>query len=184
MPNRRTICVFCASSDRVDRAYMYLAEEMGREAAARGHGLVYGGGKVGLMGVMADAALAEGGEVIGVIPEALRDLELAHEGASEMIVTRDMHERKATMARRSDAFIALPGGFGTFEEITEVMAHRQLELHTKPCVILNAVGYYDPLLEQFERAFSHGFASERYRSNYHVAGSVPEALDFIESFAV
>jgi len=119
-----------------------------------------------------------------VIPLALRTPELAHEGVTELVVTRDMHERKATMARRSDAFVALPGGFGTLEEITEIVAHRQLRIHRKPCVILNLDGYYDSLLAQFDRAFREGFAGEEHRENYRAARTVAETLDFIEGFPV
>lgn len=180
----KTICVYCSSSNHIPQSYIETARELGAEMARRGHSLVYGGGRVGLMGVLAEALLAAKGNVVGVIPVALRTPELAHEGVTELIVTRDMHERKATMARRSDAFVALPGGFGTFEEITEIVAHRQLRIHRKPCVILNLNGYFDSLLAQFERAFKEGFVGEEHRENYYAAATVAETLDFIEHFPV
>lgn len=130
---------------------------LGRLLADRRLGLVYGGGNVGLMGVVADAVMQSGGEVIGVIPQALVDRELAHGSVTELIVVRSMHERKARMASLSDAFIALPGGFGTFEEFCEIVTWAQLGMHRKPCALLNVEGYYDPLLTLFDRAVSEGF---------------------------
>ena len=181
---KKAICVFCASSSSVPEVYFEVARELGHAIARRGHSLVFGGGHIGLMGEVAEATLDAGGRVVGVIPEALRDRELALETVDELIVTADMHERKATMARRADAFLALPGGFGTFEEICEVIAHRQLGIHSKPCVVLNVNGYYDPLIRQFDRAFENDFVDETHRSNYHEASSVDDALDFIERFPV
>ena len=129
----------------------------------RNIGLVYGGGNVGLMGTIADAVRAGNGEVIGVIPDALVERELAHRGVSELLVVRSMHERKAKMAELSDAFIAMPGGFGTFEEFCEIITWAQLGLHRKPCGILNVEGYYDPLLLLFDRAVSEGFVHPENR---------------------
>ena len=178
----KAICVFCGSSSAVDGLYVQAARDLGTAMAERGHSLVFGGGKIGLMGEVAGAIMDGGGSVVGVIPEALKDLELALESVDELIVTDGMHERKATMARRADAFVALPGGFGTLEEITEIIAHRQLKIHPKPCVILNLDGYYDPLIAQFERGFDEGFIKEIYRNMYQVTRSVSETLDFIENF--
>jgi len=132
------------------------------------------------MGEMARASLARGGRVVGVIPKMLVERKLALRTATELIVTADMHERKATMARRADAFIALPGGFGTFEEIAEAIAFRQLDLHAKPCVLVNTNDYYAPLIEQFERAFRLHFAREAHRRTYAVARSALEALELVE----
>jgi len=136
---------------------------MGRALAARGCGLVYGGGNVGLMGCVADASLAAGGEVIGVIPEALGEKELAPRGVTELRVVRSMHERKAAMAELADGFIALPGGFGTFEEFCEILTWAQLGIHRKPAGILNVSGYYDPLLAMFDRAVSARLLSSSNR---------------------
>jgi len=148
---------------------------MGEALARRGLGLVYGGGRVGLMGVVADAALAAGGEVIGVIPRALSGPELAHAGLSDLRVVGSMHERKALMAELSDAFIALPGGYGTFEEFCEVLTWTQLGLHRKPCGILNVEGYYDPLLALFDHAAAEQFVKPIHR-RLVVSESQPEAL--------
>jgi hypothetical protein len=137
---------------------------MGRILAQRGIGLVYGGGNVGLMGITADAVMQGGGKVTGVIPEALVERELAHNDVTELIVVRSMHERKAKMAELSDAFIAMPGGYGTFEEFCEIITWAQLGLHRKPCGILNILGYYDPLLVLFDQAVAEGFLKPANRS--------------------
>ncbi|HEY1380665.1 MAG TPA: TIGR00730 family Rossman fold protein [Gemmataceae bacterium] len=153
----RSVCAFCGSSVGADPAYRRAAADLGREVARRGLRLVYGGGNVGLMGVVADAALAGGGEVVGVIPRALAAREVAHRGLSELVVVGTMHDRKARMADRADAFLALPGGYGTFEEFCEVLTWTQLGVHAKPCGVLNVSGYYDPLLALFDRAVADRF---------------------------
>jgi uncharacterized protein (TIGR00730 family) len=160
----KRICVFCGSSGGARAAYADAARATGRVLAQRGIGLVYGGGCVGLMGEVADAVLAAGGEVIGVIPEALAAREVAHRGLTELRVVRSMHERKAMMAELSDAFIALPGGFGTFEEFCEVITWSQLGLHRKPCGLLNVEGYYSPLLALFDQAVGEGFVRPAHRA--------------------
>jgi uncharacterized protein (TIGR00730 family) len=143
--------------------YREAALEVGRELARRGIGLVYGGASVGLMGALADAALEAGGEVIGVIPRALVEKEISHRGLSELCVVESMHERKALMAERADAFLALPGGFGTLEEIFEALAWRQLRIHRKPCGLLNVAGYYDGLLAMLDHAVAEGFLRSENR---------------------
>jgi len=163
MPQRR-ICVFCGSSAGENPAYAAVARELGRTLADRGIGVVFGGGKVGLMGVLADAALAAGGEVIGVIPDALVAREIAHTGLTKLHVVRSMHERKTLMADLASAFIALPGGYGTFEEFFEAVTWTQLGIHHKPCGLLNIDGYYDPLLALIEHAVSDGFIREENRA--------------------
>ncbi len=160
----RAVCVFCGSSLGADPAYRQAAAALGQEVARRGLRLVYGGGNVGLMGVVADAALAAGGAVVGVIPRALEAREVAHRGLTELIVVGTMHDRKARMAELADAFVALPGGFGTFEEFCEVLTWTQLGVHAKPCGLLNVNGYYDPLLALFDRA-----AAERFLRPVHRA---------------
>jgi uncharacterized protein (TIGR00730 family) len=137
--------------------YADKARAMGKALLGKGIGLVYGGGRRGLMGVLADSVLEGGGEVIGVIPEAMAAKEVAHHGVTELRAVHSMHERKAMMADLSDAFIAMPGGFGTFEEFCEIITWAQLGLHRKPCGVLNVEGYYDPLLELFDRAVADGF---------------------------
>jgi uncharacterized protein (TIGR00730 family) len=158
------VCVFCGSSKGLRPAYKEAARKMGEALAQRGIGLVYGGGNVGLMGVVADAALTAGGEVIGVIPEVLVAKEIAHTSLTELRVVHSMHERKALMAELSDAFIALPGGVGTLEEFCEVLTWAQLGLHQKPCGLLNIEGYYDCLTAFFDRAVAEEFIRPQHRS--------------------
>lgn len=180
MARKKSICVFCGSANGARHAYPAAAKELGRSIAQGGHGLVFGGATVGTMGVVADAALAEGGEVIGVIPDVIMDREIGHRGLTELHVVRTMHERKALMASRSDAFVALPGGFGTLDEFIEIVTWAQLRIHTKPCVLLNVDGYYDPLLRFFDSAVDEGFIKPENRGLVQVASSVAEALDIIE----
>src|SRR5215831_14246232 len=148
----KRICVFCASSSGSRPEYRLCAEELGAELAQRKIGLVYGGGNVGLMGALADSVLKAGGEAIGVIPEHLMAREIGHKGLTKLHVVHSMHERKALMADLSDAFVALPGGFGTLEEFCEVLTWSQLGLHVKPCGIVNVLDYYSPLLSMFDHA--------------------------------
>ncbi len=159
----KRVCVFCGSSDGGSPAYRVEAARLGALMAARRIGLVYGGGNVGLMAAIADAALAARGEVIGVIPEHLVDKELAHRGVTELRIVHSMHERKRVMADLSDAFIALPGGYGTLEEFSEVLTWSQLGLHAKPCSLLNVAGYYDALLRLFDQAVVEGFVRRESR---------------------
>ena len=181
MPIRR-ICVFCGSSVGSRPVYVEAARDLGRALAGRDLGIVFGGGKVGLMGVLADAALAAGGEAIGVIPEALVAREIAHNGLTELRVVRSMHERKTLMADLADAFIALPGGFGTFEEFFEAVTWTQLGIHSKPCGLLNVDGYYNALLVLLDRAVSDGFIREANRSLVLDAPDVPTLLEKLGTF--
>ena len=158
------ICVFCGSSPGGDPAYFDAAQEMGREIAARNLTLVYGGGHVGLMGAIADAVLSAGGSVIGVIPHALAVREIAHQRLTRLHVVGSMHERKAMMADLSDAFVALPGGFGTYEEFFEAVTWTQLGVHKKPCGLLNVAGFYDPLVQFLDNAVSEQFVRPQHRS--------------------
>jgi uncharacterized protein (TIGR00730 family) len=151
------VCVFCGSSPGAHAAHRDAARRLGHEIASRGIGLVYGGGRTGLMGIVADAALAAGGHVIGVIPHAMIARELAHEQLPDLRVVASMHDRKAMMAELSDAFIAAPGGFGTFEELCEAITWTQLGLHRKRCGLLNVDGFYDPFLQLMGRAVRDGF---------------------------
>jgi uncharacterized protein (TIGR00730 family) len=155
---------------------------MGQTLARRGIGLVYGGGCVGLMGVLADAVLAEGGEAIGVIPEALEAREVAHHGLTELRVVRSMHERKALMAELSDAFVAMPGGYGTFEEFCEVITWAQLGLHEKPCGLLNVENYYAPLLALFDGAVAEGFVRDVQRGIVREAKEPERMLELLERY--
>ena len=174
MPLRR-VCVFCGSSVGRRPEYRESAEALGHALAARGIELVFGGGRVGLMGVVADAVLARGGHAIGVIPEALVAREIAHQHLPDLRIVGSMHERKATMANLSDAFIALPGGFGTFEEFCEVVTWTQLGLQRKRCGLLNVLGFYDPLLALVDRAIADSFIKPANR-DLIVAATNPDAL--------
>lgn len=176
-----SICVFCASSDVVDACYFDAAAELGAEIARRNYSLVYGGTSVGLMRAVAHAVHAASGHVIGIIPEAIRDMGIAYETADELIVTRTMGERKAKMHERSQAFVVLPGGVGTLEEFFEVLTLRQLKYHDKPIVLLNVNGFFDPLLELFEHLYAGGFARAEH-SLYHVAATAAEALESVENY--
>jgi uncharacterized protein (TIGR00730 family) len=151
------ICVFCGAARGADPAYAARAVELGRAIVAAGHQLVFGGGRVGLMGVVADSVLAEGGSAVGVIPRQLVDRELAHDGLTELHVVASMHERKALMAELADAFVALPGGFGTLDELVEIITWRQLELHEKPIALLDAAGFWEPFAALVEHLRTTGF---------------------------
>jgi len=171
----RRVCVFCGSAVGGHPAFAEAARRLACALAARGTGIVYGGGSVGLMGVTADAGLAAGGEVIGVIPHGLLVREVAHRGLTEQRVDPTMHARKALMAELSDAFVALPGGFGTLEELFETLAWGQLGIHAKPVGLLNTGGYFDPLLAFVDNAITSGFVRAEYRA-FLLVGDDPEAL--------
>jgi uncharacterized protein (TIGR00730 family) len=160
----KRICVFCGSRSGVRPEYVEAARAMGRALLRRNIGLVYGGGCVGLMGVIADVVVEGNGEVIGVIPQFLAERELAHSGITELVTVHSMHERKAIMAQKADAFVALPGGYGTIEEFCETLTWAQLELHRKPCGILNFANYYDPLIALLDHAVVEGFLTPKNRS--------------------
>ena len=176
MPAER-VCVYAGSSAGARTDYAIAAEALVSGLVGRGIGIVYGGGKVGLMGVLADAGLALGGEVIGVIPRHLADREVAHPELSQLRIVGSMHERKALMVELSDAFIALPGGIGTLEELIEVLTWAQLGLHAKPCGLLNVRGYYDPLIAFLDGAVSEGFLSGVNRRLLSVAANAEDLID-------
>jgi uncharacterized protein (TIGR00730 family) len=176
----KSIAVFCASAAGASPVYNDTARDLGRRIAERKYGLVFGGASVGTMGALADAALAVGGQVVGVIPEGVIDLEIAHRGVTELHIVRTMHERKALMAERADAFIALPGGYGTLDEFIEIVTWAQLRIHSKPCVMVNVGGFYDPLLAFFDRAVDEGLIKAENRGLVQVAHDVSEALEIIE----
>ena len=171
----RRICVFCGSKIGSNTDFRYAAETLGREIVRRGLGLVYGGGSVGLMGVIADVVLESGGEVIGVIPEPLATKELMHPEVSQMIVVPNMHARKSRMAELSDLFIAMPGGYGTLEELFEVISWAQLGIHFKPIGLLNTAGYFDPLMGFIDHAITQDFIKSKYRELFVITDQ-PEAL--------
>ena len=179
----KRLCVFCGSASGHDPVYAAAAKDVGSLLARHGIEIVYGGGRVGLMGTLADAALGEGGRVIGVIPAALEKREVAHRGLSELHVVSSMHERKALMAKLSDGFVALPGGFGTLEELSEVLTWRQLDIYDKPSFVLNVRGYYDHLIGLLDHAVAEGFLSRANRELLSVGASVESVLAFAGAVA-
>lgn len=176
--------MFCGSSSGTHPGYEQAAKTVGELLCRRGIGLVYGGGKVGLMGAVADACLAAGGHVIGVIPQALVDKEIGHAGLTELRVVGSMHERKAVMADPSDAFVALPGGYGTWEEFCEVLTWSQLGIQRKACALLNVNGYYDPLMAMADRAVSEGFVRQEHRDLLLSDDDPERLLDRLSSYSV
>ncbi len=177
------ICVFCGSSDGARTVYLECAREMGRALAARGIGLVYGGGRVGLMGALADEVLAGGGQVTGVIPIGLQVREVAHDRLTELRIVDSMHERKALMAELSDAFISLPGGLGTIEETAEMATWAQLGIHRKPSGLLNVAGYFDGLLAFLDHAVQEGFLSPANKALFVESTTVDGILDAVAAYA-
>lgn len=176
----KLLCVYCSSSDRLESKYVAAAEALGREMVARGWGLVYGGGKTGLMGTVARTVKAGGGVVVGVIPEFMKARELAYDEADELVTVVTMRERKLMMETRADAFLALPGGFGTLEEIMEILTLRQLDLVKKPCVLFNQDGFYDDLLRLFQRMLADRFFKPSNLGLFRVATTVPDVFLQIE----
>jgi uncharacterized protein (TIGR00730 family) len=180
-PTKR-ICVFIGSRHGSQPEYADAARQLSRELVERNYGLVYGGGNVGLMKVIADTVLELGGHVTGVIPDSLVSKEVAHRGLSELRIVQSMHERKAMMAALSDGFIALPGGIGTMEEFFEVLSWAQLGIHCKPCGLLNTGGYYDRLVEFLDHAVEHDFLKPKHRSLLIMANEPPDILSRFEAF--
>jgi len=178
----KVICVYSSSSCTIDKAYFDAASELGREIASRNDIFLFGGGLTGLMGTCAKAVHQNCGKVIGVIPDALNLEGIVYDRCDELVVTKDMRERKAIMDSRSDAFIALPGGYGTLEEILEIITLKQLRYHNKPIVILNINNFYGNLLQQFETIIKQNFAKNECRDLYHVTESIPSALDYIDTY--
>jgi uncharacterized protein (TIGR00730 family) len=175
------VCVFCSSSGRIDRSYVELAAAVGTELARRGHTLVSGGGSVSCMGAVARAARAGGARTVGVIPRVLVDLEVSDHGADELVVTPDMRTRKGAMDARSDAFLTLPGGLGTLEELLEIWVSRTLAMHGKPVVVLDPGGLYDPLRAQVDLLVERGFVRPGARDAVHWVREIGAAFDLIEN---
>lgn len=179
---KKNICVYCSSSDALDEIYFKQARELGRLIAVKNYNLVYGGSNVGLMNEVACSVRNNGGHVIGVIPERIRDHGVADQLAHELLIAPDMKERKAWMRDRADAYVALPGGFGTLEEILEVITLKQLGVHQLPIAFVDVDGFYGPLLQQFEQFYEKGIAKPDYRSLYKVCDSSEKALDYISDY--
>ncbi|MCL3779099.1 TIGR00730 family Rossman fold protein [Prolixibacteraceae bacterium JC049] len=176
------ICVFCSSSNGIDDCYFDAANQLGKLIGERGHNLINGGSNVGLMEASALATKAANGKAYGIIPEAIHERGLGSKTSDELLVTPNMRERKYLLRKKSDAFIALPGGFGTLEEILEVITLKQLQYHSKAIVFINTNGFYNPLIEQFERSYHESFAKEVYRKLYFVTDSEEEAMEYIENY--
>ena len=175
------ICVYCGSAGRVDEAYRAAAGRLGALLAQNGIELVYGGGRIGLMGLVADAAIAAGGRVIGIIPAHLHDAEIGHHGVSELVVVESMHQRKQRMFEMSDGFIVLPGGLGTLDETFEIVTWRQLGLHDKPIVIVDVAGYWRKLLDAIDHIVASGFAQPRIYRLFEVVADVEAALEALRA---
>lgn len=178
----KTICIYSSSSCAIDQVYFETATILGQQIANRGDHLLFGGGLIGLMGATARAVHQSNGKVIGVIPKALNLTGIVYESCDELIVTADLRERKAIMDSRSNAFIALPGGYGTLEELLEIITLKQLGYHQKPIVILNVNGFYQKLLECFDQLIQQHFAKPECRKLYHVTDQAMEALDYIDTY--
>ena len=179
---KKNICVYCSSSNNLDEKYYRLAQELGHKIASKGYGLVYGGTIVGCMGQVANAVIHNGGEAIGVIPELIESKGLGHPELAKIIITKDMRERKATMEEHSNIFLANPGGFGTFEEIFEILVAKQLGYHKKAVIFLNLDDYYTPLFQMFENIYREKFAKEQSRELYYIADSIDEVFDYISTY--
>lgn len=180
MANRRTICVYCGASIGARAEYRVAAQDIGKAIARLGHRLVFGGGCVGLMGVVADAVLAGDGEAVGVIPQWLVDREVAHRGLTKLHVVETMHQRKQMMADMADAFVAIPGGYGTLDELCEVLGWAQLGLHSKPIVLLDVAGYWQAFLACLDRAVAEGFLRQGNRDFAMRAASVDETFMLLD----
>lgn len=178
----RNICVFCGSSSGENKVYKSAAKLFGKLLALNDITLVYGGGKVGLMGIMADAALENGGKCIGVIPQSIADLEIAHDNLTQLHIVDNMNDRKAMMAELSEGFVALPGGFGTLDELSEVLTYNQLRIYDKPIGLLNINGYFDHLLRFFDHAVEERFVREEHRNNIIISDNPTELLDSLKKY--
>ena len=176
------ICVFCSSSNALAEIYFEQARDLGKQIGDGGHTLVYGGANVGLMQAVAQSVKESGGLSLGIIPELIHNKSLSSGTDSEQIITANMRDRKYLMRKRSDAFIALPGGFGTLEEILEVITLKQLHYHQKPIVFINTNGFYNPLLDQFERCYSESFSKLAYKSLYYIAANCSYAMNYISNY--
>ena len=178
----KTICVYCSSSEALSPSYFQAAADFGALIAQRNYTLIYGGGRIGLMGALARSVHQHGGKVIGVIPQSLQDKEVGYTNADELIVTKDLRDRKAIMEARADAFVALPGGFGTFEEIFEILTLKQLQLHTKPIVLVNTNNYYHQFVQLCEHVYAERFAKPDSRLLYHLTPEPRNVFPYLDTY--
>lgn len=182
MSKKERICVYCSSSNYLPEKFYKFSKEFGEKIAQNGYDMVYGGTTVGMMGVIANNALENGSDVIGVIPERIASFGLKHPDLAKVITTKDMRERKATMEKYADIFVALPGGFGTFEEIFEILVAKQLGYHDKPVIFFNFDGYYDNMLKMFDTVYENNFAKKEMKSLYFIANSIEEMFNYISEY--
>ncbi len=182
MQTKKTICVYCSSSNHLAEKYYKLSEQFGQRLGKSGYDMVYGGTVVGMMGVIADNAIKAGANVTGVIPERIASFGLKHPEPMKVIVTKDMRERKATMEKYADAFVAMPGGFGTFEEIFEIIVAKQLSYHDKPIVFMNFDNYYQNLFKMFETVYENKFAKEETRALYYISDNIEDIFNYINTY--
>ena len=180
--NKKRICVYCSSSNDLPEKYYVFSKELGEKIAKNGYDMVYGGTTVGMMGVIANNAQKSGADVIGVIPERIASFGLKNLELSKTVLTKDMRERKATMEKYSDIFVAAPGGFGTFEEIFEIIVAKQLDYHNKPVIFLNFDNYYENLLKMFDTIYSNNFAKQEMKELYYVTNSIDDMFKYISHY--
>ena len=180
---KKVLCVYCSSSNSLPEKFYIVSKELGEKLAQKGFDMVYGGTTVGMRGVIANNALENGAEVIGVIPERIASFGLKHPELAKVIVTKDMRERKATMEKYADIFVAMPGGFGTFEEIFEILVAKQLGYHDKPVIFVNFDGYYDNMIKMFDTLYENRFAKEEMKSLYFIANTVDEIFEYVDTYA-
>ena len=180
--NKKTLCIYCSSSNDLPEKFYKISKELGVSLAEKGYNMVYGGSTRGMMGTIAENALKNGAEVIGVMPEKFQDWGLQQPNLTRLIITKDMRERKATMEKHADAFIAMPGGFGTFEEIFEILVAKQLSYHNKPVIFMNFDGYYDNLFKMFDTVYQNRFAKEETKTLYFIANTLDEMFEYIQNY--
>lgn len=183
MENKKSLCIYCSSSNHLPNKFYEISRELGERLAKNGYNMVYGGTVVGMMGVIADTASKFGAKVTGVIPERIEAFGLKHPALAQVVVTKDMRERKATMEKLSDGFIAMPGGFGTFEEVFEILVAKQLGYHNKPVIFMNFDNYYSNLFKMFDTIYENKFAKEETKSLYFIANSLDEMFDYLKSYS-
>ena len=179
---KKTLCIYCSSSNDLPEKFYKISKELGEMLAQKGYNMVYGGSTRGMMGTIADNALKNGAEVIGVMPEKFQDWGLQQPNLTKLIITKDMRERKATMEKHADAFIAMPGGFGTFEEIFEILVAKQLNYHSKPVIFMNFDGYYDNMFKMFDTVYQNNFAKQETKTLYFIANTLDEMFDYIQKY--
>lgn len=179
---KRAICVYCSSSNNLPEKFYTFSKELGEKLAKNGFDMVYGGTTVGMMGVIADNALKNGAKVTGVIPERIASFGLEHPKLAKVVLTKDMRERKAVMEKLSDIFVAMPGGFGTFEEIFEILVAKQLGYHYKPVIFVNFDGYYDNMIKMFDTVYENKFAKDEMKSLYFIAKNADEVFDYVKTY--